>query len=164
VRGLRQSAGYDTSHAIIVYHGLSVFLIWGVLVPVGIIFARYLRFLRASPLLNNGQIPTPNAVQANCRTHRPQKLKCLISLCTNPTRYDSNSVVAVCATSNLVRQLSAGLTQPGNLPVGVAPVGLVGVVAGASIESMGLLPPQKGAVQRFVSQIANHLPVTAFST
>jgi hypothetical protein len=23
-------------------------------------------------------------VQANCRTHRPQKLKCLISLCTNP--------------------------------------------------------------------------------
>jgi hypothetical protein len=24
------------------------------------------------------------AVQANCRTHRPQKLKCLISLCTNP--------------------------------------------------------------------------------
>jgi hypothetical protein len=24
------------------------------------------------------------ALQANCRTHRPQKLKCLISLCTNP--------------------------------------------------------------------------------
>jgi hypothetical protein len=30
--------------------------------------------------------------------------------------------------------------QPGNLPVGVAPVGLVG--AGASVDSMGLLPPQ----------------------
>ena len=23
-------------------------------------------------------------IQANCETHRPQKLKCLISLCTNP--------------------------------------------------------------------------------
>ena len=32
--------------------------------------------------------------------------------------------------------------QPGNLPVGVAPVGLVGVVAGASVDSMGLLPQQ----------------------
>jgi hypothetical protein len=32
--------------------------------------------------------------------------------------------------------------QPGNLPVGVAPVGLVGVAAGASVDSMGLLPPQ----------------------
>ena len=44
--------------------------------------------------------------------------------------------------------------QPGNLPVGVAPVGLVGVVAGASIDSMGLLPSQKGAVQRLVSPVA----------
>jgi hypothetical protein len=33
-------------------------------------------------------------------------------------------------------------TKPGNLLVGVAPVGLVGVVAGASVDSMGLLPPQ----------------------
>jgi hypothetical protein len=40
--------------------------------------------------------------------------------------------------------------HPGNLPVGVAPVGLVGVVAGASVDSMGLLPPQQGAVQRLV--------------
>jgi GTPase involved in cell partitioning and DNA repair len=23
-------------------------------------------------------------IQASCRTHRPQKLKCLIALCTNP--------------------------------------------------------------------------------
>jgi hypothetical protein len=28
--------------------------------------------------------PPSSLVQANCRTHRPQKLKCLISLCTNP--------------------------------------------------------------------------------
>ena len=35
-------------------------------------------------------------------------------------------------------------------PTGVAPVGLVGVVAGASVDSMGLLPPQQGAVQRLV--------------
>ena len=32
--------------------------------------------------------------------------------------------------------------QPGNLPVGVAPAGLVGVGAGAFIDSMGLLPSQ----------------------
>ena len=32
--------------------------------------------------------------------------------------------------------------QPGNLPVGVAPAGLVGVGAGASIDPMGLLPSQ----------------------
>jgi hypothetical protein len=25
-----------------------------------------------------------SVVQAKCRTHRPQKLECLISLCTNP--------------------------------------------------------------------------------
>ena len=27
------------------------------------------------------------SLQVNCRTHRPQKLKCLISLCTNPVYF-----------------------------------------------------------------------------
>jgi hypothetical protein len=47
-------------------------------------------------------------------------------------------------------------------PVGVAPAGLVGVVAGASIDSMGLLSSQQGAVQRSVSLSRIHLPVTPF--
>ena len=34
--------------------------------------------------LNEAQRPHFRGIQANCRTHRPQKLKCLISLCTNP--------------------------------------------------------------------------------
>jgi len=39
----------DTKYAIVVYHGISVFIIWGVLVPTGIIVVRYFRFIRAFP-------------------------------------------------------------------------------------------------------------------
>jgi hypothetical protein len=35
------------------------------------------------------------SLQANCRTHRPQKLKCLISLCTNPVSILSFPIQAV---------------------------------------------------------------------
>ena len=35
-------------------------------------------------------------LQANCRTHRPQKLKCLISLCTNPVSILSVPIQTVC--------------------------------------------------------------------
>jgi hypothetical protein len=35
-------------------------------------------------------------VQANCRTHRPQQLKCLISLCTNPVSILSVYIQTVC--------------------------------------------------------------------
>ena len=38
--------------------------------------------LWTSPQVRELPLATNRAVQANCRTHRPQKLKCLISLCT----------------------------------------------------------------------------------
>jgi hypothetical protein len=46
-----ESEAYDTKSAIVIYHGISVFAIWGVLVPLGIIVARYFSFIRACPSL-----------------------------------------------------------------------------------------------------------------
>jgi hypothetical protein len=40
-------------------------------------------------------IAVPAPLQANCRTHRPQKLKRLISLCTNPVSILSVPIQAV---------------------------------------------------------------------
>jgi hypothetical protein len=51
---------------------------------LGVVHRSWTVFCRPVP---NASITIRNlfvAVQANCRTHRPQKLKCLISLCTKP--------------------------------------------------------------------------------
>jgi hypothetical protein len=45
--------------------------------------------------------------QANCRTHRPQELKCLISLCTNPVSIVSVPIQTVRNALNPLIRLNA---------------------------------------------------------